>query len=95
VINYDLPESLENYVHRVGRTGRGTQKGQAISFCSEEEKEVLETIEARLDKPIQRMELSKVDYQYTIDSSESKEDNWKTLIKEAEQFSKIRKKKKK
>jgi len=95
VINYDLPESLENYVHRVGRTGRGTQKGQAISFCSEEEKEVLETIEARLDKPIQRMELSKVDYQYTIDSSESQEDNWKTLLKEAEQFSKIRKKKKK
>ncbi len=39
VVNYDLPESSENYVHRVGRTGRGRQKGQAVSFCSTEEKE--------------------------------------------------------
>ena len=41
VVNYDLPESTENYVHRVGRTGRGSQKGQAVSFCSTEEKEIL------------------------------------------------------
>ena len=34
VINYDLPDKAENYVHRVGRTGRGTKKGIAISFCS-------------------------------------------------------------
>ena len=39
VVNYDLPDSGENYIHRVGRTGRGTRKGQAISFCSSEEKE--------------------------------------------------------
>ncbi|PJC67697.1 MAG: hypothetical protein CO017_11065, partial [Zetaproteobacteria bacterium CG_4_8_14_3_um_filter_59_5] len=38
VINYDLPEKAENYVHRVGRTGRGENKGEAISFCSSEEK---------------------------------------------------------
>ena len=36
VINYDLPEVPENYVHRVGRTGRGKDKGWAIAFCSEE-----------------------------------------------------------
>jgi ATP-dependent RNA helicase RhlE len=36
VINYDLPEVPENYVHRVGRTGRGVQKGSAIAFCSKE-----------------------------------------------------------
>jgi len=36
VVNYDLPEQAENYVHRVGRTGRGTNKGNAVSFCSTE-----------------------------------------------------------
>src|SRR5690554_520025 len=36
VINYDLPDEPENYVHRVGRTGRGTEKGVAIAFRSEE-----------------------------------------------------------
>ncbi len=37
VINYDLPEVSENYVHRVGRTGRGVNKGTAVSFCSQDE----------------------------------------------------------
>lgn len=45
VINYDLPEEPENYVHRIGRTGRGTLKGKAISFCSLEEKPLLQQIE--------------------------------------------------
>ena len=34
VINYDLPESSEIYIHRVGRTGRAGKRGTAISFCS-------------------------------------------------------------
>ena len=50
VINYDLPEKPENYVHRVGRTGRGVNKGVAISFCGEEEKERLEEIQQFLNK---------------------------------------------
>ncbi|MCL1945956.1 MAG: DEAD/DEAH box helicase [Chitinivibrionia bacterium] len=45
VINYDLPEIAENYVHRIGRTGRGTNKGEAISFCGEEEENLLKNIE--------------------------------------------------
>src|SRR5690606_2115298 len=45
VVNYDLPEEPDKYVHRVGRTGRGVKKGQAISFCSDEEKPLLEAIE--------------------------------------------------
>jgi ATP-dependent RNA helicase RhlE len=45
VINYDLPEIAENYVHRIGRTGRGTNKGEAISFCGEEEEILLKNIE--------------------------------------------------
>ncbi|NOX64298.1 MAG: DEAD/DEAH box helicase, partial [Chlorobi bacterium] len=40
VINYDMPEVPENYVHRVGRTGRGVNRGNAVSFCSTGEREV-------------------------------------------------------
>jgi ATP-dependent RNA helicase RhlE len=45
VINYDLPEVSENYVHRIGRTGRGDKRGEGISFCSEEEESLLKDIE--------------------------------------------------
>jgi ATP-dependent RNA helicase RhlE len=45
VINYDLPEIAENYVHRIGRTGRGVNKGEAISFCGQEELGLLKNIE--------------------------------------------------
>ncbi len=95
VINYDLPDTSETYVHRVGRTGRGREKGQAVSFCSTEEKEVLAEIEANLGKPIQRLELSKTDYQVIVDTTEDTTDNWKLLIKEAEASKDNRRKKKK
>ncbi|MGW8123854.1 DEAD/DEAH box helicase [Roseivirga echinicomitans] len=84
VINYDMPETGENYVHRVGRTGRGSQKGQALSFCAEEEKPVLAEIEENLGKPIQRMEVTNDDYQYTLDISDAKANNWQQLIKDAD-----------
>lgn len=35
VINYDLPSTFEDYVHRIGRTGRGTQRGKALTFIAE------------------------------------------------------------
>ena len=41
VINYDLPEVAETYVHRIGRTGRAGNTGIALSFCAEEEKTYL------------------------------------------------------
>lgn len=46
VINFDLPEQTETYVHRIGRTGRAGKTGISISFCSPEEKKQLENIEA-------------------------------------------------
>ncbi len=94
VINYDLPETSENYVHRVGRTGRGNQKGKAISFCSTEEKELLTEVEKNLGKPIYKLDISKKDYQITLDFSESKTDDWRSLLDEANKQEVIRKKKK-
>ena len=45
VINFDIPESAENYIHRIGRTGRADKKGIAISFAKEQETESLAAIE--------------------------------------------------
>ncbi len=95
VINYDLPESSENYVHRVGRTGRGREKGQAVSFCSTEEKDQLGEIEEALGKHIQRIEISKGEYQLILDTTEDTSDNWKQLMREAESSKDNRRKKKK
>ena len=95
VINYDLPEVAENYVHRVGRTGRGTQKGHAVSFCSPEEKPVLQEIEAFLDKPIKVLEISKDDYSQTLDFSKDVNYDLKSLMKEVQEFEKQKKGKKK
>ncbi|TLX72418.1 DEAD/DEAH box helicase [Labilibacter sediminis] len=96
VVNYDMPELSENYVHRVGRTGRGKEKGQAVSFCSKEEKEILAEIEEFLGKPIKRLSIDKDDYSQTIDFSAESSADWKTLMKEHdESLSKVRKRKKK
>ena len=95
VVNYDLPDSSENYVHRVGRTGRGSQKGQAISFCSSEEKELLGDIEHYLGKPIQKIEITKSDYKSTLELTEDTNHDWQKLMVEIENEKNTRKKKKK
>jgi len=95
VVNYDLPESSENYVHRVGRTGRGSQKGQALSFCSTDETELLEMIEKNLGKGIPRIDISKSDYKYTLEISEDKSQDWRILLKEEEEEEGKNRKKKK
>ena len=53
VINIDLPNVAETYVHRIGRTGRAGNRGTAYSFCNTEEKEYLRDIEKLIDKSIQ------------------------------------------
>ncbi len=94
VINYDMPETPENYVHRVGRTGRGDQKGHAISFCSKEEEEILSSIEENLYKPIDRIEITKDTYQLTLENTGEKTSDWKKLMTEAAQEEDEYKKKK-
>ena len=94
VVNYDLPDVPENYVHRVGRTGRGVKKGLAVSFCSPEEKPVLAEIEAFLSKPIKVLEISKSEYTETLDLTNDAGDKWKAVMKEIEEAEKWMKKKK-
>lgn len=54
VINYDLPFSAEDYVHRIGRTGRAGASGDAISFFTPQEEKLLIEIEKLTKKPIER-----------------------------------------
>ncbi len=57
VVNYDFPEDPEYYVHRVGRTGRGFETGEALSFCSIEEAEKLKEVEEFIDSKIEVLEI--------------------------------------
>ncbi|MFT5499112.1 MAG: ATP-dependent RNA helicase RhlE [Kiritimatiellia bacterium] len=52
VINYDLPNEPETYVHRIGRTARAGAEGDSISFCSARERDYLRSIDKLLGKPV-------------------------------------------
>lgn len=52
VINYDLPNEAENYVHRIGRTARAGKSGKAYTFCSEQDVYSLPAIERYIEKSI-------------------------------------------
>jgi len=57
VINFDTPEVPENYIHRIGRTGRADKKGIAITFITEKEKSVQEAIETLMKYKIPMLPL--------------------------------------
>lgn len=57
VVNYNLPYLAEDYVHRIGRTGRAGNKGQAISFVSREEERSLNNIERIIGEPVKRIKV--------------------------------------
>lgn len=99
VVNYDLPDQAENYVHRVGRTGRGKNRGQAFSFCSKEERPILEEIESYLHKDIKQIAISKSDVDEARFLTNQNFGNWKGLMedaeKEEEEWKKNKKKRKK
>jgi ATP-dependent RNA helicase DeaD len=57
VINFDIPQDPESYVHRIGRTGRAGRKGQAITLITPREYRQLRLIEGLIKSRIQRREL--------------------------------------
>jgi len=57
VINFDLPPNIEDYVHRIGRTGRADAKGIAISLALFKDKRLVERIEQFTGKPIAKLEV--------------------------------------
>jgi ATP-dependent RNA helicase RhlE len=82
VINFDLPEEAESYIHRIGRTGRAKTEGNAISFVSENEISSLLRIEKLMNSSIELEELpEKVEISDLQLDSETPEIAGKTLIK--------------
>ena len=55
VINYDLPDVAETYVHRIGRTGRAGMTGRALTFCSQEERAMIKSIQLLTGKKLRTL----------------------------------------
>ena len=62
VINFDCPHIADDYIHRVGRTGRASAIGDAFTFVSDEEQSNLRTIERAINKRLPRITLPDFDY---------------------------------
>lgn len=77
VLNYELPNVPETYVHRIGRTGRAGASGIALSFCSREEKAYLRDIEKLIKKsvPVKQWEISSIEKPTSRESYSLNENN--------------------
>ncbi len=62
VINYDMPESTDDYIHRIGRTGRVDKSGDALTFVTNADADKIRALEQLLDAPLERMTLQGFDY---------------------------------
>ena len=65
VINYDVPHHPQDYVHRIGRTGRAEAKGDALTIMAAEDADHVRAIERFIGKKIQREKVENFEYQYT------------------------------
>lgn len=59
VVNYDIPRTVTDYIHRIGRTGRAGREGEAVTFVSDKQQEQLRRIEAGIKAHIRRESLKK------------------------------------
>ncbi len=62
VINYELPRSPKDFIHRIGRTGRAEKKGQALTFVSPDEEHHFKIIQKKMGKWIDRVNIEDCDY---------------------------------
>ena len=62
VVNYDFPVNAEDYIHRIGRTGRAEARGEAISFVPREDLNLLDMLELSISQRIGRRRLRSFDY---------------------------------
>lgn len=77
IINFDIPNIPETYVHRIGRTGRAGKSGIAFSFCSPDENEYIKNIETLIERPIKVID----EHPYPIAKPKNKKPQPNTLSK--------------
>ncbi|MCB0338180.1 MAG: DEAD/DEAH box helicase [Bdellovibrionales bacterium] len=80
VINYDIPDTVEAYTHRIGRTGRAARNGDAFTFISPGDEQMVRSIEKTLKTKIERRTIDNFDYngapqEYLQASNGSKDDD--------------------
>jgi ATP-dependent RNA helicase RhlE len=62
VINYDIPNTTDAYIHRIGRTGRAARSGDAYTLVDNEDMDMVRSIERVLNGPIERRSVANFDY---------------------------------
>ena len=62
VINYDIPDTADAYIHRIGRTGRAEREGDALTLVTSEDTATIREIERALKQPIERRTVAEFDY---------------------------------
>ena len=71
VINYDMPETTDDYIHRIGRTGRVEKSGDALTFVTKADAEKISSLERLLNTPLERMTLQDFNYNSPAPTRES------------------------
>ncbi len=66
VVNFDLPNVAEDYVHRIGRTGRAGNEGRAVSLVSEDERKLLKGIERLIKRNIPKKPVPGYEPQWSL-----------------------------
>jgi len=94
VINYDLPDDPENYIHRIGRTGRGFATGDALAFCASEEMEKLKAIQDFLKTDIPEIKAQQ-DFKEALSKPADDIDLSEMIAQEEKSFKKPKNKKRK
>tara|TARA_R110002049_G_scaffold67310_4_gene174929 strand:+ start:585 stop:1820 length:1236 start_codon:yes stop_codon:yes gene_type:complete len=77
IINFDIPNIPETYVHRIGRTGRAGKSGIAFSFCSQDENSYIKLIETLIERPIKVIK----DHAYVINKPKHTKQQPNTISK--------------
>ncbi|RIK29866.1 MAG: RNA helicase [Anaerolineae bacterium] len=62
VINFDMPDTADAYIHRIGRTGRAQRTGDAFTLVTDEDKDMIRTLERIMGQPLKRETLADFDY---------------------------------
>ena len=75
VINFDVPQHPEDYVHRIGRTGRAQSSGDAFTIMVAEDRQHMAAVERFIGKQIERVKLPKFNYTYTTLLDEKQDKN--------------------